>query len=488
MRTSGRLILLVLALAMLTAVACASDGSSFVYDGYTYDFYGNAKSTPLPYQLSMVLSADLLGGIPLESVDDVCSARDGRIFIADAKQSRVHVLSEKGDMPKSLKLIRGTDNKIVLNPDGSQLSLSGCQGLFYHEKEQELYIADTGAMRVVVLDGQSYAFKRTILKPKNLTGESEFRPSKVVVDTADRIYLVVQSSYEGIIELNSDGSFSRYFGVNEPSVNLLDYFWKSIATDQQKQKMSKTYAPAFNNVALDGEGFVMAVTFDSAASQKVFRLNFAGANVLREGVYPVVGDRYAQARTPSAFVDIAVTDYGSYALLDRSRGRIFLYNFDGDLLCAFGSLGNLKGQFKAPSGIAFLGDRLLVADSTLKCVYVFNPTDFGTALLRANEAYYRGDWAQATRHYEQVLRLCGNMEVAYTGIGKSYLMQDDYDQAMYYFRLGNSREPYSKAYQGHRNIQLRDHFGVIALLVVGLVSVLVITEWRYHKKLRRQKG
>ena len=40
----------------------------------------------------------------------------------------------------------------------------------------------------------TYVHKRTIEKPENMSGVSEFKPSKIAVDTSDRIYIVVQSS------------------------------------------------------------------------------------------------------------------------------------------------------------------------------------------------------------------------------------------------------------------------------------------------------
>ncbi len=471
---------------LLPACAFAADGSSNVYEGYTYDFYGNVKSTPSPFLLEMTITSANIKGIALDSVDDVCTSQDGRIFLVDGKQSRVHVLDADGNMLKTLKTIRDTDNKIVILEDGSQLMFNGCQGAFYHEKQHELYIADTGAQRVVVLDGETYTFKRMITRPDNMTGVTEFKPAKVTVDNADRIYLVVQSSYEGIIELNEDGTFSRYFGVNEPQINIVDYLWKSIATDTQKEKMGKIFAPAFNNVALDGEGFVMAVTSDQSASKPVFRLNFQGKNVLREmGSFAVSGDLHTPDDSFSVFVDIAVKPYGTYAVLDKAYGRVFLYNFDGELLSVFGAKGNLSGEFRIPSAIAWLGDKLVIGDSALKCAYIMEPSEFGQALLDANEAYYYGRWDEATAHFERVLRLCSNLETAYVGIGKNLLMQEEYKDAMRYFKLGNNREFFSKAYKGYRSEVLRDHFGVIAVIAVALIGLVIGSEIAYNRKQRR---
>jgi len=481
-----RFVLLLLAALMLFTSAFAADGTSNVYQGYTYDFFRNIKSTPAPFVLSQVIDSNSVTktGRTIETVTDVATSKDGRIFIVDKTTSIIYVLDENGQYLSFIKNIKD-ENKKNAQINGQNVQLTSPEGVFYHEKADELYVCDTGAQRILVLDGQTFAFKRGILRPDDMTGVTEFKPSKIAVDNADRIYVVVQSSYEGIIELNEDGTFSRYFGVNEPQINMVDFLWKSIASDKQKEKMGKTYAPAFNNVTLDGEGFVMAVTSDSASADKVFRLNFAGANVLREmGNIQVVGD--LQTENPSAFVDIAVKPYGTYALLDKTYGHVFLYNFDGELLCVFGSKGNAVGQFKTPSTIAWLGDKLIIGDADLKCAYIYEPTAFGSALLKAGEAYYNGEWDTATAYFEEVLRLCANLETAYVGIGKNLLMKEDYEGAMYNFKLGNNREFYSRAYKGHRTNVMKENFWIIAVVAVLFIGSVLGSEVAYHKKQKRR--
>ena len=480
-----RFMYLLLAALMIFTTAFAADGSSNVYQGYTYDFFKNVKSTPAPFVLSQVIDSSSVTktGRTIETVTDVATSEDGRIFIVDRTNSIIYVLDENGQFRSFIKNVKD-ENKKNAQIDGVNVSLLNPEGVFYHEKADELYICDTGNQRILVLDGQSYAFKRAILRPADMTGVTEFKPAKITVDNADRIYVVVLSSYEGIIELNEDGSFSRYFGVNEPQVNMIDYLWKSIASDAQKEKMGKTYAPAFNNITLDGEGFVMAVTSDGSATESVFRLNYAGENVLRQmGNVPVVGD--LQTDSASAFVDIAVKPYGTYAVVDKTNGHVFLYNFDGELLCVFGSKGSAVGQFKTPSAIAWLGDKLIIGDADLKCAYIYEPTDFGTALLKAGEAYYNGDWDEATTYFEEVLRLCANLETAYVGIGKNLLMKEDYEGAMYNFKLGNNREFYSKAYKGYRTNVMKDNFWVIAVVAVLFIGSVLWSEVAYHQKQKR---
>lgn len=486
-RIGGFLVLGTMLLSFLVSSveAEASDGSSYVYDGYTYDFYGNAKESPAMFQLERTISAENMGGVALSGVDDVCTSADGRIFAIDTTESRLNVFDAAGEPLFTTKLIRTVDGAIALDDNGNQIMLNAPEGVFIHEKEQEIYIADTGNHRIVVLDLATYGLLRIINAPSQQVGVTQFNPSKIAVDLADRIYVVVQSSYEGILELTRDGEFSGYYGVNTPMVSLADYFWKSIASDEQKAQMSKVYAPAFNNITLDGEGFVMAVTYDSSAEDMVFRLNSKGENILREeGNTLVVGDIWnmSSSDTGSQFVDIAVTDFGTYALLDRTKGRIFLYNFDGELLNAFGSLGNLKGEFKNPSGIAWLGDKLIISDKTLRCIYILAPTAFGRAVLAGNESYYFGDWDDALISFEQALALNANYEAAYSGIGKNYLMKEDYETAMYYFKMGNNRTFYSKAYNGYRGEWLESHFLIIMILFIVLVAAVIGSEVRYHKQ------
>ncbi|MGF7142767.1 tetratricopeptide (TPR) repeat protein [Anaerotaenia torta] len=477
-------VLLCILLIFLPEDVYAADGKSYDLEGYTYNFWGDAVDSPAAFLPDKVIDEGDMGGVKVQGMNDVCTSEDGRIFLVDTLESRVNILDRTGEFLKSLKVIRNEENKIVIDETGAQFVLKAPEGVFYQESARELYIADTGAERILVLDGEDYYLKRTIKKPSNMAGVSEFKPSKLTVDSAGRIYAVVQSSYEGILEINPDGSFSRYFGVNSPSVNLLDYFWKSISSDRQKEQMKKTFAPAFNNVAVDTEDFVYAVTYDASAQFMVFRLNSGGKNVLREeGSTPVIGDIHGMSMTDqSQFVDIAVTDYGTYAVIDKYRGRIFIYDFDGQLLNAFGSLGKTKGSFANPSGIAWLGDNLVVTDASLKCAYILQPTDFGKAALLASEHYYYGRWDEALVQFENILKLNANYETAYVGIGKNYLMKDEYKKAMHYFELGNNRTFYSKAYNGYRGEVLQEHFGIIAVIFLALISLILFSEIRYHKK------
>ncbi|MGL6174402.1 MAG: hypothetical protein ACRC1P_07310 [Cellulosilyticaceae bacterium] len=478
-----RMITFIAALTMLFSLDIYADQT--VNYNYTYDYWGQVNPSIAAFELIRQIDSNDMGEIKLSSIDDVAIS-DNRVFLVDSIESRINIFDEDIKLIASLKAIRDKDNKIVTDQNNNQLVLRNPEGIFIHEKEKELYIADTGAERIIVLDSENYTFKRKIERPSNMMGETTFKPSKIVVDKANRIYTIVQSGYEGIIEINEDGSFSRYFGVNKPEVNVIDYFWKRLATDDQKKKMGKVFAPAFNNLDIDEDGFIYTTTFDKAAQDKVFRLNPKGENVLQEkGYFEVMGDLKRQdVALESMFVDIAINDYGVYALLDENNGRIFIYNFDGDLLNIFGGKGDIKGNLKEPAGITWWGDQLVVVDKQIKCAYVYAPTDFGSAALEAEKQYYNGEWNAAAKSFDKALKLNGNYDIAYVGIGKNYLMKDEFEKAMYYFKLGNNREYYSKAYNGYRNIWVKDNFAYIAIVFIICIAGLIYSEYQYLKKKR----
>lgn len=452
-------------------------------EGYVYDSWGDVQSVPAAFEVERILDqASLKENGEFDgftTVDDVSTSEDGRLFVCDKGGKRIYVFDKDGNCVKSIKNFRDAKTgKLALRGNSEQILLTSPTGTYYHEKNQELYIADAMNKEIYVLDGKTYELKKMYTKPENMIGDADFAPSKITVDYADRVYAIVSSSHEGIIELNSDGSFSRYFGVNEPVINYIEQFWKSLATDVQKEKMGRTYAPAFTNVVTDNEGFVYAVTDDMSAGDYIFRLNSSGQNVIREEGLKLKGDFTEKG---SKFIDIAVTDYGVYAVLDKEEGRIFLYDYDGQILNIFGGKGITKDKFQNPTSIDWFGNKLVVTDSDLKEIYIFSPTDFGDVALRASEQYYWGNWEEATELFKECVRLNSNYEVAYIGLGKNCLMQDNYKDAMYYFKLGNAKTYYSKAYEGYRGEQIKKHFWIVAIVFVGLIAWLIESEVKYRK-------
>lgn len=509
---------------------------------YIYDFWGNANESLSAFELSTSIDRNSMNNdIPLSSVNDVY-VYDNIIYIVDSTEGRVNVFGPDFQLRDSIKIIRDSDDKIVVSQEtNKQMILSKPEGVFV--TEDYVYIADTGNSRIIVLtrkiyddepdaepaseteaapvseetaaepaedstapaedstepaeepvktvdiDHSEYTFVREINRPATMVGDTEFNPSKLAVDNAGRIFAIVQNSTEGIIQLNEDGSFSRYFGVNSPTVNLLDYFWKSLASEKQQDKMTKTYAPAFSNLQTDKEGFVYAVTKDTASKEMAFRFNSNGENVLRKfGYSKQLGDiprRIDDSFSMSTFTDIAVNDFGVYALLDTVNNRVFVYNFDGNLISIFGGKGNTKGTFNEPTSIAWMGNDLIIGDSGLARAFVFTTTDFGDLILEAEHKYYDGDFTGAAELEMDVIAMNANYDHAYVSIGKNMLMQNEYKEAMRYFKLGHDKTYYSTAFSHYRNLVLQKYFFILAIVVVAFIVWVLYGEVKYSKQQRK---
>lgn len=486
---------IIICFAFMMLISTKAYAAHTFNSNYIYNYWKDTKKSLPAFELANIIDGSNMNGIKLSGVNDVFVSND-RIFLVDTMESRVNVFDTNFNLLTSIKLIRNAEGKIVINSaNNKQLMLTNPEGVYMDDNTEELYIADTAAERIVVLDGNTYAFKRTIEKPKNMVGVTQFKPSKLVVGKDGMISIVVQGSYEGIVQLNNDGSFSRYFGLNKPKVNIIDELWKSMATKNQKEKMKKVFAPSFNNITIDSNGLIFATTYDASAQDMVFRFNSKGENVLmKNGYLPVTGDlsenivsdngtgSTSQNGKKSKFVDIAVSDFGVYALLDATKGRVFIYDFEGDLLNIFGSLGNLKGNVKNPSAIAWLGKKLLISDKDLGVCYVYEPTEFGQTVLDAAEQYYNGNWDEAGKLFNETVKLNSNYDIGYIGVGRNYLMQGEYEKAMYYLKLGNSRDYYSRAYNGYRNLVIKKNAGWFITLLILIAIALFYSEYRYNKK------
>ena len=76
-------------------------------------------------------------------------------------------------------------------------------------------------------------------------------------------------------------------------------------------------------------------------------------------------------------MDITALDNGTIMHSDKTRGRIFAYDEQGDLLYAFGGVGNTKGSFQLPAAIDHSGNELYILDSRAASVTHFTLTEYG---------------------------------------------------------------------------------------------------------------
>ena len=471
-----RLLALCLLLAVCLTAVCAQANDSLPYDCYNYDHWNNILYTPAPYVPDGSVSGAALTwqGAPLgafRTPQDLCVSPDGDLYLADTGNNRIVVLS--GDLKTVKQVITGFE------ANGKAETFSAPYGVAVSQNRQ-LYIADSQNHRIVVLELDG-SFVKYVQNPQSevLDEGFVFTPWKVSVDYADRVYCVAQNMFQGIMVFTAEGDFTGFFGTISVKISLWDKFWRKIATKEERSKQQLFIPTEFTGIDVDDEGFVYASSKDTDGLQAVRRLNPRGEDVIRKGpMENLGGDRvFGQAGNyagPSQIVDVVYRDHGIYSLLDLLRGRIFTYDHEGNLLYIFGGKGSQEGTFRTPAAIESIGNHLLVLDSQQANVMIFTETEYGRMINEAVALRYDGDESEAVALWEGVLRLDENNELANSGIGKAYLSAGDNEKALIYLRRGMNRAYYSVAYKRWRNDALRDNISwvlsaVIALVVLGVV-------------------
>lgn len=474
-------------LAVLTAVLMTGEdvsASTLPYDSYNYDYREYIHMTPAPYVPAGSIGGENLSynGEPVGrfvTPQDLCQADDGRIYIADTGNNRIVVLNR--EMNKVENIITTFDN------NGTEDSFNQPYGVCVSENGQ-VYVADSQNRRVVVLEKDGTLVK-IVANPQSesLDDGYVFTPLKVTVDYADRIYVIAQNMFEGIMVFESNGNFSSFFGTIDVKISLWEKFWKRIATKEERSKQQLYIPTEFTGIDIDPDGFVYATNIDSNGEQGVRRLNPRGEDVIKKGENTNVGgDLWTEGSTeyagPSQFTDVVYRQNGIYSCLDRKRGRVFTYDHEGNLLYVFGGLGTQEGTFSLPVSIEDIGGKLVVLDATRAQIVSFEETEYGRLINEAVSLRYDGDEAEAVELWRRVLELDENNELANTGIGKAYLTAGDYVNAMKYLKLGMNRDYYSIAYRRYRNGKLTENASYF------LTGVLVlIVAWKVVKYIRNKK-
>ena len=155
--------------------ACRSERA--VAASYTYDFWANDYKSLPAFCLERTIDSQSMG-VNISAIDDV-SYGNGMLFFVDSKESRLNIVDMDFRPVASVKLIRNAEGKIALKESGDQEQFNAPEGVCYNALTNEILVADTGAERIVILDGDGFYLKRIIERPANMVGVTQFFPSKI---------------------------------------------------------------------------------------------------------------------------------------------------------------------------------------------------------------------------------------------------------------------------------------------------------------------
>ncbi len=465
------------------------------YNTYTYDYKGRSILSPAAYLPAEIIDGERLEVGAFKDPEDMFMAENGDIYILDSGNNRLILFDSDWNV---IRCIEKFDN------NGKNDSFGNPQGLFVSD-QGIIYVADTDKNRIVKLDRDGnflceYGPPKSEIIPEDFI----YNPTKLAVDKAGRMYVVARTVNNGVMELDSGGNFIGYMGAPRVSPNVWDFFWKRISTREQRRRMEKFVPTEYNNISIDQEGFIYATTSAIDADEllvtinnrvmdgkvsPIKRLNPTGEDVLRRrGYFPPVGDVnmsfIGSFIGPSAIIDVAVWDCGMYSLLDARRGRIFTYDSDGNLLFAFGGIGIQRGIFKTPIALETKEDRIFVLDKALNRITVFDTTEYGRCVIDAVKYHYKGRYEESTAMWKEVLKYNSNADLAYTGIGKTLLRQDEYGLAMKYFKLAFNKSYYAKAFKLYRKEIVKKYFPII----IAAIALIFYGFFRFRRVVKNFYG
>ena len=269
--------ILLLALVAIMLFGSVTTSASEPYDTYTYSIDGKPLRSPTAYRAETVIdTTDMNIGkystvTTLSAAKDVYSDDEANVYIADTGNNRVVILDKyykaKGVIES---YVDEYGNVETLNkPEGlcvTTVTLSD------GEKVRYIYVCDTENYQVVVFEEQkngTYLHYKTIEKPDTpLLDADAFKPTAIAVDKYGRIFVVARACHEGVIVMSSEGDFTGFIGVQKVTYSLIDMIWRKFQTEEQRATTTKNLADPYNNIAVDEDGFVYVTTTPTSASGK----------------------------------------------------------------------------------------------------------------------------------------------------------------------------------------------------------------------------
>ena len=102
-------------------------------------------------------------------------------------------------------------------------------------------------------------------------------------------------------------------------------------------------------------------------------------------------------------------------------------------------------------------------------------SDFGKDIYGAIDTFDAGQYEESEALWRKVLEFDGNYDLAYIGIGRALLRQENYKEAMNYFELKYDDDNWSKAFKEYRKEWVQSHLflTVLVLLIIFLVPLSI---------------
>ncbi len=493
MKKITSILLVVLSLLMIGSSMVVSVGAASAYQTYTYDIYGYPLYSPDAYTADDTMTFKEMGikfdSTKLPVLTDMVTDEAGNVYIVDKAYNRVIVLDPYYQFKFQIdKFITGQHDELGGNYD----QLNSPRGVFV--TENEIWVCDTNNARLVVFD-RAGGYIRTVNAPPS-TVLLTYAPIAMAIDQYGRIFVVSDGCGDGIIVMDSTGAFVGFIGAQKVATeSWFDIIWsRYFQTDEDKALEINDVPPPYNNICINENGFIYVTSKDLPESEvesaiksespdgmklPVKLLNPSGEEIMRRnGFWPPAGEidfstsaeEGAQtAGGVSSIIDVASGPEKTWSIFDSKRQKFYTYDYNGNLLFAFGDTGNVLGNLSSVSAICYQGNKLLALDSNVGLT-IYSRTPYGDLLIQAIAAENSLDYAYAIECWEAVLQSNSNFDAAYVGIGNSLYRSGRYEESLQYFEKAYDTENWSASYKEVRKEWMSKW---LIPMVLGIVAVLV---------------
>lgn len=442
----------------LAGVLCVSAENATAYT-YVKLSNGDWSRTQDAYMPDSVT----LHSLNLLNPEDLSVTAD-RIYIADTGNKRIVTI----DRMSGESFNFGEEH--LQMPSGICVSANG-----------KVYVADRGSSTVEVFDLQGNHLKSYGRPDEPTFGtQTQYTPTKIAVDPEGLMYVVSTGAYDGIIQMNAEGTFLGYFGYNNNPTTLGDWLIDRFFTEAQKQSLLNKIPLSFRNLVMDGDNLLYTVTM-AAEGNALKKHDVAGNNLFSAEMYDETN-----------FVDLCVGNSQQvYAVTET--GLIYEYDSEGNLLFSLGGLTasrEMVGLFTKVAAVDCDEEgNLYILDQERGLMHIFTPTAFANSVHTALEAYNAGRYEESRSIWESVRRISGSCQMVENGIADCAFQQHDYDTAADFYKMAENREGYSDAYWQIRNRQLSVILPwALAAVVLCFILYFVYDKWIYDRIPYRKPG
>ena len=489
-----------LLLAFLFLVLCFPDTAEASSE--TDYVTGNSSyRLPVPKAYNVTGSINNIGEYESESPflkdpQDIFIDSKDNIYIVDTGNSRVVRMTP--DL-KTAGIYHGPADQPFNMPEG-----------IFVDEDGDMYVADTGNSRIVHLSPEGELVEVFTNPESGLTGSAPFTPSKLVVSPTGYIYVV---RGENIMAIDGNNGFRGLYGQTNIGYSLAEAMTRIFASESQRKFMTKRLASSYINLTLGTDGMIYATSLEREEGE-IKKLNSIGNNTYRK--YKTIGNsiknpitEFIEKKVLKAVVagskfkfgeyfddngnymepifrDIAVDGKGIVTVIEELNGKIYQYDQDGNMLVAFGGLGEQNGKFARPSAIAVNSEgQLYIVDRLNNNVQIFEPTQFIELVHQATTAYGEGDYEKSYELWEQVLAIDENYELAHAGIAKTFYKQGRWKESMEESMLVGNRDIYTQSFDEYKYEVLRKNFVwiiLIAAVIIAAVCWFLVASGRGAKK------